>query len=136
MRDERHIPTETYKYHNVNPKGYITGDCVERAITLATGLSYEDVVMGLAKTQCEIFRSGGELYPVYLNKLGWVKNKQPRKRNGKKYTIDEFCEQVAQPNKSYVVSCANHLTCVVNKKINDIWDCGHKCVGNYWSIEE
>lgn len=133
MIDSRHKPTETYMFHNVNPKGYITGDCLTRAIALATDLSYEDVVMGLAKTQIETCRCGNEHFPIYLESIGWAKNKQPRKSNGKKYTIDEFCKKIAEPSKRYVISCAGHITCVVDKKIHDIWNCGEMSVGNYWT---
>lgn len=131
----RHKGTDTYRYHNVNPKGYITSDCMERAITLATGLPYEEVIIGLAKTHIETCRCGDH-YKTYLEKLGWVKNKQPKKPNGKKYTIEEFCKKIAKPKEVYVVSCANHLTCVVDKEIHDIWNCGCKSVGNYWTKGE
>lgn len=128
--------TETFKYWNVNPKKYITSDCVARSITMATGNNYEDVVMGIAKIQCEICRCGKEDYETYLERIGWEKQRQPKKSNGKKYTIDEFCKKMAKPNKSYVVSCANHLTCIVDRRIYDTWNCGYKSVGNYWEREE
>lgn len=132
--NKRRICTETYQYFNQNPKGYITGDCMIRAISLASGISYEDVVMGIAKVQCETYRSGDQHYPIYLERIGFIKQPMPKKANGKKYTIDEFCKKIAEPNKSYVVSCAHHLTCVKDKKIHDIWNCGYKCVGNYWEV--
>ena len=36
-----------YKYHNENPNGYHIPDCVIRAITTATGMSYYDVICKL-----------------------------------------------------------------------------------------
>ncbi len=37
-----------YIYFNPNPDGKAVGDCVIRAIVLATGKSWEDVYVGIA----------------------------------------------------------------------------------------
>ena len=69
---------------------------------------------------------------------GWNKHPQPRKDDGTKYTVREFCQRLAKPGERYVVSMAGHLVAVVDCKAWDIWDCTDvlltKCVGNYWKL--
>ena len=36
-----------YKYLNVHPEGKLVGDCVKRAITVATGFPYESISLAL-----------------------------------------------------------------------------------------
>ena len=47
----RKIPRETatFHFHNENPKGRRTGDCVIRAIARASGDSWDDTLTGLFK---------------------------------------------------------------------------------------
>lgn len=117
---------------NLNPKERKTGDCVVRAIAYATHKSWDDVYKGLCDIGFKMKRMPNEkqVYEKYLEEVGWLKFKQPRKLDFTKYTIDEFCKQF--PKDVYIVSMANHLTTVADREIIDTWDCGHKSVGNYW----
>lgn len=47
-RQQKYPDTNTFHFHNANPKGRITTDCVIRAICVATELPYNQVVMELA----------------------------------------------------------------------------------------
>ena len=72
-------------------------------------------------------------YDSYLTSKGWIKCKQERKPNGKKYTGIEFCDKIAQKDKVYIIHIGTgHISVVVDKKVNDTWDCTGGCVGNYW----
>ena len=68
---------------------------------------------------------------------GWGKNPQPRKADGTKYTVAEFCTKLAKPGQRYLVSMAGHVVAVVDCKAWDTWDCTDwrytRCVGNFWS---
>lgn len=57
--------------------------------------SYATVVMDLAKLQCETGYDYGDkpLIDRYLQMHGFLKQKQPKKPNGKKYTGGEFCKK-------------------------------------------
>ena len=118
---------------NLNPKGIKTGDCVIRAIAYATQQSWDTVYKDLCEIGFKMKRMPEEkqVYEKYLDKLGWEKQKQPRTYFNDKYTVDEFCEKLANKDV-YVITVANHMTVVANKEIVDTWDCGRKCVGNYW----
>ena len=69
-------------------------------------------------------------YEKYLEQLGWVKMKQPRKSDNTKYLVGEIDEVTT--HSSVIISCAHHLTCRINDEIVDIWDCRGKTIGNYW----
>lgn len=125
--------TKTFEYYNANPKKKKTTDCVVRAICTALDQSYEQTVRELTELW---LRTGYEIsepkcYGKYLESKGWIKQKQPRKENGAKYTGNEFVKIFAG------VCVANigghHVVCIKNRKIIDIWDSTNGCIGNYWT---
>jgi len=131
----RKIPpeTSTFHFHNENPKGRRTGDCVIRAIARASGDSWEDTLTGLFHVGLRVKSELAyrDCYEKYLGERGWLKHKQPRKDDGTKYTVAEWCRK--HRNATMVVSVANHLTCIIDGKCNDIWNCTGMTVLNYWT---
>lgn len=121
---------------NVNPKEHRTGDCSTRAIVSTLGITYEQAL----KEQCEMaikYCYGitcKETTTKVLEKYGWVKMKQPKKPNGKKYLVGEIDLVVTKQEleNGVLISMANHDTCAKGKNIIDIWDCRNKTIGNYW----
>lgn len=71
------------------------------------------------------------VYEAYLKELGWQKMPQMRKDSGLKYTGKEMAE-IMNADEVRLVKMSHHLTCIKNKKIHDIWNCGMKTTGNYW----
>ena len=139
-RTEKYPETKTFHYYNANPHGRITGDCTTRALSVATGVPYNDVVMELARLQCETGYEGHakEGYSKYLESLGWVKHKQPRKSNGKKYTGKEFCKKLfpsicTDGGRVFAKIGGHHVVAIVDGKVWDIWDSTDGCIGNYWT---
>ena len=56
-----------------------------------------------------------------------------KKPNGKKYTGEEFCREVAIKSRRYVANIGgHHVVAIVDKKVHDIWDSTDGCIGNYW----
>lgn len=139
MAKMKQVPdTDTFHWSNVNPKGRRTGDCVIRAIAAFLNQSWEDTYRELAEFGIKHATAMNcpEAYIPYLRSKGYEKQKQPRTVWGSKYTGKEFCCQIAKPGACYVITMANHLTFVgPDCRIHDIWDCGEKCVGNYWKRE-
>lgn len=139
--------------HNENPKGLKAGDCVVRAIALATGQSWDKVFTDLCEIALKKKRMPNEkqVYETYLEKLGWEKHSQPRStiyENGhkdtyKKYTVDEFItnlnfmNNIKREHDVYIITVAHHMTCVkyqgIDFDIYDIWDCSNKTIRNYWT---
>jgi hypothetical protein len=71
-----------------------------------------------------------QIYGRYLSDKGWVKQKQPTTKDGKKMRFNEFCTKfhgraVANCGKHHVTLCADNC-------VWDIWDVSNEIVGNYW----
>lgn len=139
-RKNKYPETHTFHYYNANPKNRFTGDCVVRAICTACEVPYNQVVMDLAKIQCETgYDCGDRGTDILLKQYGWTKMKQPRKENNTKFTGKEFCDYLdglyidgKLANKVVMNIGGHHMSCIINYKIWDIWDCGDGCIGNYW----
>ena len=127
----------TFHFYNANPFGKYTGDCVVRAISVATETDWEEVVLGLATTACLTGYSmcSKEGFDKYLENHGWVKNPQPRKANGKKYTGKEFGRWAVKNGIDRAVAKigGHHVVAVIDGKVWDTWDSTGGCIGNYWT---
>ena len=121
--------------YNANPKQLRTGDCIIRAISFALNKDYietykELVEIGISK--CDLINHK-RVYELYLKNQGLDKQRMPRKDNSR-YTIEEFINEKAEANKTYIISISKHLTVVVDKVLYDIWNCRSKKVGNYFEL--
>ena len=125
--------TKSFHFYNANPKNRRTGDCVVRAIATATGQTWDDVLTGLTEMALEHKQmvNSPELYGKYLENLGWTKNKQPRKANGKKYTGAEWVKLFKGTAVANIGG--GHVVCIKDGKVWDTWDSTDGCIGNYWT---
>lgn len=135
-RQEKYPDTKTFHYYNANPKNRITGDCWCRAICTATGIPYNTVVMEMAELHCKTGYDADDNISRYLESKGWIKCKQPRKKDNTKYTGDEFCRKLAMKDKKYIANIGgHHIVAIVDCKVYDIWNSTAGCIGNYWIKE-
>ena len=125
------------KFNN-NPKNNITKDCVIRAISFATNKSWKDTYRELTELGIKkgLILNDRKNWKAYLKKLGYEIQKMPVRDDRTRYTLEEFCDELAKPNIIYIVKVANHITVVKNKDLYDTWNCSNKSVGNYWIIGE
>lgn len=126
--------TDLFTFTNVNPRSLVrAADCVARAISFATGLSWEDTIRELTEFGIGIGGVFNEkaTYGAWLEKNGWTKMKQPRKANRSKYTIEELIE-AGYVTGTVIVSIAGHLTVIKDGKVRDTWNCLCGTVLNYW----
>ena len=125
-----------YYEKNVNPKNRKTGDCSTRALVGTLGISYEDALKLQTEVTLETYYgiTNKEVIEGVLKRFGYIKMKQPRKANGKKFKVKEMDKLLSkqQMKEGVLVTIANHHTCIVDGVIQDIWDCGEKTVGNYY----
>lgn len=129
-----------YEYNNVNPKNRKTGDCSTRALVGTLGITYQKAL----ELQCAeaIKRCYGitdkQIMEGILKQFGYVKMKQPRKPDNRKYLVCELDEILTekQMHEGVFVTVAGHHTCIKDGVIQDIWDCGDYTVGNYYVRKE
>lgn len=148
----KHPDTPYFRYNNVNPKGKITTDCVYRAISNAMQLPYAQVAREMTELQIQTGWDTGEtrLIDKYIQSKGWIRHSQPYSidYDGKKrkYTGKEFVNYIIKLQHSKLYNSLNntfsriimnigseHLSCIINDKIEDIWNCSNNCVGIWWS---
>ena len=132
---------------NVNPKNRKTCDCVIRALTVAIHDENRDIKKEYYEVLNELVNisiktgymiNDKHVYETFLENHGFIKYRQPRKRDNTKYQIGEIKSVLNDDVVNYdedkstcVISCANHLTVYTNV-IVDTWDCRNKSIGNYW----
>jgi len=134
-----------------------TGDCVTRAISIVTGISYQEVYNKLKNLNSEyakkhrnkvakkisLGRDGiaprkgiyKEIYHDYLLSLGmkW----HPTMKIGSGCKVHLNAQEL--PNGKLIVSVSKHLTAVIDGVINDTYDCsreGMRCVYGYYYFEK
>lgn len=125
-----------YREKNVNPKKRRTGDCSTRALVGILGISYEEALKLQMKWSLKTYYdpTSKQVMEKVLQEFGYVKMKQPRKADGKKYTVAELDEIIPADirNKGVLVTVAGHHTCIIGMCVQDIWDCRYNSVGNYY----
>lgn len=119
-----------YKKYNKNPDKKELSDCVARAISLATGADYDDVLDMLKNNglnnDCEDLCV--DCYSNLLDCIGYPCIDAENK------TVDQICRE--HRNDILLVRIDGHLTCCINGNCYDIWDCTDKKADKYWLIIE
>lgn len=125
-----------FKNVNVNPKGRKTGDCSTRAIVGLLGISYDEALdLQLEEVKkCYYDFTSHQVMEKVLAKFGYVKMKQPRKKDNTKYEVREANKFLTakQLKDGVIVNVAHHYVVIRDDYYQDIWDSGRKCIGNYY----
>lgn len=116
-----------FVYYNRNPDGEKESDCVTRAISLATGISYPSVRKKLFHSsrllECEKLSCD-----CYSHLLENVLMFQPVACRG--LTVEEFSD--FNPNGVYLIRINAHLTTSIDNSVWDIWDCRNEMCDKAW----
>lgn len=137
-KQQRMIGNDYYEYVNVNPKSKIGGDCVIRAIALATGQSWEQTVREMTELGIKMgfVLNDHHVYEKYLLLKGFIQAKEPRDVCNRKMTVREFIdeEQIYEGQTSVIVMNvgSHHVSCIKDGKVQDIWDCSKNTMHKYW----
>lgn len=124
--------TQYFAYTNPHPKGIKShGDCVYRAIALATGKDWLTVYDELYKLGRELLAPPNDdlTYKTYLDRIAdriEVKTVGGRLKGKGVARLDS--------SKTYVVRMAGHLVCVKGGKLRDTWNCGDKSAYIVWQL--
>jgi hypothetical protein len=129
-----------------------TGDCVARAIAIATGLMYQDIYTKLAlgnqnqritkrtkksiagkKTAAKGIYTKRKWFRNLMNELGFEWIACMKIGGGCKVHLNS--EEL--PKGKLIVAVSKHYTCVIDGVLQDTYDCsrnGKRCVYGYWKL--
>ncbi len=128
---ERECLGGEFVYYNRRPDGKRLEDCVCRAISTAIGLDYNHVNELLDKTalehECEKL-----CVCCYHNLLeGKFGFHRHTCHNGE--TVGDIAQ--TYPNDNLIIRIHEHLTCAIDGKVFDTWDCTGKTVDCFWIVK-
>tara|TARA_R100000995_G_C3392239_1_gene81036 strand:+ start:106 stop:555 length:450 start_codon:yes stop_codon:yes gene_type:complete len=102
------------------------GDCVVRALAIATKEDYKSVRSELWDISLKNgdMPNGNQTYEEFLEKRGFIKEKKI-----KGYCLGQY---PVSHKEVYVVCLAKHLVCLDEGLVRDTWDCRRKYPYNTW----
>lgn len=121
-----------YQYFQNNPSGKVLGDCVVRAVSLATDENWQKTYIGLALQGFLMsdLPNSDSVWGTYLKNNGFVRhtieNSEPDC-----YTIGEFA--LDHPEGVYVLGTGSHAVTVIQGTVFDAWDSSNECPIFYYS---
>ena len=127
-----------FVYYNPNPQNLRVGDCVIRAVSKATGLSWEQtyakiVVYGFMMSDMP---SANRVWREYLRDNGFVKYLIPDTCPSC-YTVNDFCRD--NPQGIFILGVdgnnSGHVVTVIDGNHYDTWDSGQELPSFYWRKE-
>lgn len=122
-----------YILYNANPK-HKTTDCALRAVCKALNKDWQSAYFDLCKLGSQLWcmPNDDKAIEEYLRLNGFVRRSYKVRTGDKRLTVAEFARM--RSGGTYVLRIANHLTCVVNGDIYDLWDTSSKCVYSYYEL--
>lgn len=108
---------------NPNPNGNRVGDCVIRAISIASDSEWEEIYINLA-IQGYIMKdmpSSNHVWSSYLMSKGFDR-KVVDDICPDCFTIEEFCK--FNPKGTYILATGTHVVAAIDGDYYDTWDSG------------
>lgn len=120
-----------FKYVNMNPLNAIESDCVCRAISLGVNEDYE-IIEEKLHLIAQLFECEELCACCYKHLLESVYGLRRIQLN-ERLTIEEFLQ--LNPIGVYIIRVEGHLTCGIDGKLCDTWNCKDKLVDLVWIVE-
>ena len=119
-----------FKYYNANVLGKEEEDCVIRAISVATRLSYGAVarLLDMASNYYRCEKLNCNCYGRLLTEIFGF----PVRYCDNAETVEEIINKYS--NNTLLLRIDGHLSCSIAGVIFDIWDCTKKLVDCYWIV--
>ena len=123
-----------YVYANPNPDGLYVGDCVVRAIAIATNSTWDHVyvMLGLEGFIKKNFGDANDVWGSYLKRIGFRQILLPDDCPDC-YTVRDFCYDY--PYGTYILATGTHLVAVIDGDYYDAWDSGDEVPTSVWRRE-
>lgn len=126
-----------FKRVNPHPQKKLVGDCVKRAICLASGINYHDIAIMLNRyrktSQTAKFnsRENWKGFIVHIL-LGRDQGNMQYACCGHRYTIERYAHNT---RTKAIVQASHHIVCCNGKgQYLDTWDSGEKSIYKVWNI--
>lgn len=123
-----------YVNRNPNPYGARVGDCVVRAVAIATDETWEKAYIDIC---IEGFMMGdmpssNPVWASYLRSKGFTRHELPNTCPNC-YTVRDFCNDF--PRGIFIAATGSHVVCVMDGDYYDAWDSGDEIVTYFFSKE-
>lgn len=120
---------------NPNPLNKKVGDCTVRALSLATGESWDGIFTALCAKGYETkdMPSANAVWGACLSDKGWARHSLPDNCPSC-YTVKQFAAD--HRDGRYIVACDGHVVAVIDGTIIDTWDSGDLTALAYWEEEK
>lgn len=121
--------------YNPNPSGSYVGDCVIRAISIATNKSWYDTFVDLCLQALTMYDmpSSNRVWHEYLKLKGYKRHAVPSDCVDC-YTIKDFCGEHFRGK--YILGTGSHVVAIKDGDYYDTWDSGDEYPVYYWTKEE
>lgn len=116
-----------FRYYNLNPNEEHRNDCVTRAISLASGMPYEETRKKL-RCVATLFDCSRLCQNCYKHLIENVLYYKPLNCDG--MTVEEFAD--LHPCGIYLVRMNQHISTVIDNCVYDIFDCRKHLLTNAW----
>ena len=122
-------------YTNPNPIDKKTGDCVIRAIAIATNSTWEEAYMDLCMEGLLMadLPNSNAVWSSYLRKHGYKRSVIPNTCPDC-YTVEDFAED--HPFGTYVLCSGTHTVTIVSGNILDAWNSSQEIPTFYFYKED
>lgn len=119
---------------NPNPKHKQVGDCVVRAIAIATNRPWRAVYNAICLVGCEEcdMPSSDHVWGKYLHELGFEPFLLPAACPDC-VTVRAFCRMY--PTGVYIIGTGSHAVCVMDGDYYDSWDSGDQQPSFFWRVK-
>lgn len=114
-----------FSYFNPNPRGCVTGDCVKRAIVVASGKDYHDLELFMRrnKVRKDLAYNYKSNFEHIIALLGGVKISMSVPAGTRRWHVNSINKVMGlYPHISYCMSVSKHLIGVRDQTIFDLFD--------------
>ena len=122
-----------FRYYNANPRGRRVNDCTVRAISLATGRTWDATYSELsdfAQAQAIMLDE-----VIYINEYLERNFEQINDRDyHPKITVGEFVWRL--PKGIYLITMNGHITCAIDGIIYDTFDPSSRIIWDAYKVEK
>ena len=122
-----------FLFFNPNPKNSRVGDCVIRALSIATDKDWDSIYAILALygfMLCDM-PSSNAVWGHYLKDLGYERS-VINDTCPECYTVRDFCHD--NPSGTYILGTGTHVVTEKDGNYCDTWDSGDEVPIYYWRL--